>query len=395
MLFSGNNNKPRKRSYYPFSKNYPSKSGNIYAIGESRTKSIREKRNRVIFYCSMVVLFAVVFVALSVAISLSRRPIDDSDSAKAGVFEGSYKAYYMPGDALDGGIAYSLFRTTIAGGKANAVVIDFKTNDGRLCYKSSLETAVNIGADADASPQALEVISRLKNDGYKIIARISCFEDRLAASMMLSAAVTEEDGSVWLDKSAREDGNPWLNPYSQQAREYLLEIIAESVDLGADAVLLDSVCFPDSSRIDRAVFRGENQSIESRNSVLHSFVAAAAEVCRDVPVTVYQSADSALNGNQTLYEGSMFDSDALFNVVDFRTDAVGGAVTVGERSIEKNDVNENSLIQLSVPILAKKLEDNFTTKGIIPVVDDEIYIATLQNMGIENYIIIKSESQQQ
>ena len=78
-----------------------------------------------------------------------------------------------------------------------------------------------------------------------------------------------------------------------------------------------------------------------------------------------------------------------------RTEAVDGIITIDERSIEKKDINENTLIQLSVPILTQKLDDNFTTKGIIPIVDDEIYIATLENMGIENYIIIKSESQQQ
>ena len=91
----------------------------------------------------------------------------------------------------------------------------------------------------------------------------------------------------------------------------------------------------------------------------------------------------------------MFDSEALFNVVDLRTEAVEGVITIGERSIEKKDINENTLIQLSIPILSQKLEDNYATKGIIPIVDDEIYIATLENMGIDNYIIMKNNSQQE
>lgn len=392
MLFQNNNSKPRKRSYYPFSKNYPSKSGNIYAIGESRTKSIREKRNRVIFYCSLVVLFAVVFVALSVAISLSRRPLTDVDSGRASEYDGKLKAFCMPEDALSGGISYSLFKTQLINGKANAVVIDFKSADGSLTYKTGVEKARQIGADSAASENAIKVISQLKNDGYRIIARIYCFEDTLAASMMLPAAVTEQDGSVWLDKSAQDDGNPWLNPYSDEAREYLLNIIAESVNLGADMVLLCSVSFPDSERIDRAVFRGEAESIESRNSVLHSFVADAATVCGNTPVAVYLDADSALNGNNTLYGGGMFDSDALFDAVDMRPETLRSGAQVDGESIAADDTNENTIIQKYIPALKNKLDDNYTTKSLIPVIDDEIYIATLENMGIENYIVVKEIS---
>lgn len=395
MLFSNDNNKHRKRSYYPFSKNYPSKSGNIYAIGESRTRSQREKRNRVIFYCSLVVLFAAVFVVLSVALSLSRKPLTDVGATKASEYNGKLKAYYMPEEALGGGIAYSLFKTQLINAKANAVLIDFKTEDGSVNYKSSLSAVTEIGADAGAYDAANSVIKQLKDDGYRIIAKIDCFEDTLASSMLVSAAVSEADGSVWLDKSADDNGNPWLNPYSETAQNYLLSIIEESVKLGADVILLTSVSFPDSDRADSAVFAGEQTSIESRNAVLHSFVKKAAELCGEVPVAVYLTADSAINGNQKLYEGSMFDSEALFNAVDLRTEAVEDVITIGERSIEKKDINENTLIQLSVPALSEKLEDNYTTKGIIPIVDDEIYIATLENMGIENYIIIKSESQQQ
>lgn len=392
MLFENNNSKPRKRSYYPFSKNYPSKSGNIYAIGESRTKIIKEKRNRVIFYCSLVVLFAVVFVVLSVAISLSRKPLTDVNSTRASEYEGKLKAFYMPEDALSGGIAYSLFKTQLINGKANAVVVDFKGADGELKYKSGVGKAVEIGADSDASQNAISVISQLKKDGYRIIARIYCFEDTLAASMMLNAAVTEADGSVWLDKSAQDDGNPWLNPYSEEAQNYLLEIISESVNLGADTVLLCSVCFPDSQRSAQAVFEGEDQSIESRNAVLHGFVTKASQLCGNVPVAVYLDADSALNGDSALYGGGMFDSDAVFNAVDMRPEALPENASIDGVSLDDKDITENDIIQKYVPPLNEKLEDNYTTKGIIPVIDDEIYIATLENMGIDNYIIVKQSS---
>ena len=114
-------------------------------------------------------------------------------------------------------------------------------------------------------------------------------------------------------------------------------------------------------------------------------------MCGNVPVAVYLSADSALNGNGTLYSGGMFDSDALFNAVDFRSAAIKESITIGGESFSKEDINENACISKAVPLLKEKLEENYTTKDIIPVIDDEIYLPTLENLQVENYIIIKSD----
>ena len=84
--------------------------------------------------------------------------------------------------------------------------------------------------------------------------------------------MTNSDGTLWLDNSAQHDGEPWLNPYSPVAEKYLLSIVSEISSLGVDAVILDSVEFPESIYLDKAVFSGEEKSIESRNAVLHSFI---------------------------------------------------------------------------------------------------------------------------
>ena len=227
MLFQNNGKQPRKRSYYPFSKNYPTKTGNTYEIGESRTKRKREERNRVIFYVSLIFLFALVFVIACVSLTLSRRPIQLNNTGKAAQYDGKLKALCLPDDALGGGIAYTLFKGELTDIKANAVVIDFKTDDGMLHYNSLNEDALSIGACATVYGNANNVIHALKDDGYKIIARVHCFKDPLAASVINGAAVKEADGeTVWLDNSAQKDGNPWLNPFSDKAKEYLYGIIS-------------------------------------------------------------------------------------------------------------------------------------------------------------------------
>lgn len=216
MQFQNKNVKPRKRSYYRFSKNYPSRSGNIYAIGESRTRRKKEKRNRIIFYVSLVFVFAAVFLIASVMSKLSHRPIDSTSKGLAAQYDGQLKALEMPEEALGGGIAYDLFRTQLKTDKANAVEVVLKRADGNLNYNSDVQTAKEIGACTQAYENAWQTIGKLRADGYKIIVKIYCFEDPLAASMLKGSAVTVQDGTtVWLDDSAQNDGNPWLNPYSQ------------------------------------------------------------------------------------------------------------------------------------------------------------------------------------
>ena len=392
MLFQNNNKKPRKKSYYPFSKEYPSKTGNTYEIGESRTRRLREEKNKKIFIALMVFVFFFAFVVTSVAIAISRRPIEDNNVGRAAVYDGELKAYYMPENALGGGIAYTFFKDELAKSKCNAVVINFKTADGYLYYNSKLETAAEIGATEFAHEEANGLISQLKSEGYKIIARVYCFEDTLAASKLKNAAVTLEDKkTVWLDASAQRDGNPWLNPYSDVAQNYIISIIEESIDVGADVVMLCSANFPDSDRLDSAVFIGEKDSGESRNAVLHSFVDDAAERCGNVPLAFMLTCDSALNGNDTLYEGSMFDSGALFDAVDFRVSEIGSQVKIEDKTFKKDEINEGFYIGRAVPILKDKLENNYSTKAMLPIVTDDEHIEMLEKLGINNYIFISKD----
>ena len=61
---------------------------------------------------------------------------------------------------------------------------------------------------------------------------------------------------IWLDNEASKGGKPWLNPYSQTAQNYLLEVVKEVKNLGVDAILLDGVQLPDlNSNV--ATFAGE------------------------------------------------------------------------------------------------------------------------------------------
>lgn len=112
-----------------------------------------------------------------------------------------------------------------------------------------------------------------------------------------------------------------------------MSIVSEISSLGVDAVILDSVEFPESIYLDKAVFSGEEKSIESRNAVLHSFIEKVKNVLGDKPLCVMLSAADALGGNTARYDGSLFDSAADFVAVDFRKSSQRDGFAYGEKHI--------------------------------------------------------------
>lgn len=380
--------KPRKKSYYPFSKNYPGRrTGTAYTIGESRTRRKKERSNMIAYVICLVALFLVVCMAATVIFILSGRPLSHGTNTVANQ-NGQWRAVYMTADELSGGIAFELFQNTLSESGAGAVMVDFKDADGMLCTASDSSTAAEIGAAAHTVSGAAETVQRLKSSGYKIIARIYCFQDPTAAAMLSGAAVTEADGTtVWLDESARNSGKPWLNPYAENAQLYLLQVIREAIDFGADNILLCSVSFPTGRYADRAFFPGEAESLFSRNAILQDFIEQAESVAGDVPLTVSMPLAAALNGDAARFGGGIFDSAAAFSAVDFDRSTLSAEAQLGTMLYTAEMPQEEFLSGVSVQ-LSGKLVENYRTKSILPLIYSKEDIVFLENAGIQNYIWI-------
>ena len=388
-MFENNKNlKPRKKSYYPFSKNYPGRrTGTAYAIGESRTRRKKERGNTVSYANLLAVTVVVVFLSASVIFMLSGRPLSHG-TTNVSAEDGQWKAVYITADELAGGIAFDLFQNTLAESDASAVMLDFKNADGMLCTAAEGGTSAEIGATAHTVSGAAETVQRLKASGYKIIARIYCFQDPVAAAMLPNAAVTEADGvTVWLDESARNGGEPWLNPYAQIAQGYLLQVIREAVDFGADNILLCSVSFPTGRYTDRAFFPGEAESLYSRNAVLHDFIEQAELVAGDIPLTVSMPLPAALYGDSARFGGGIFDSAAAFAAVDYDRTALSQGATLGTITYTA-DLPSEQLISGTAAQISEKLSENYRTKSVIPLIYSKDDIVFLENAGIQNYIWI-------
>ncbi len=153
---------------------------------------------------------------------------------------------------------------------ADHAVITLKDERGYVYYNSAVEMAaeaVRAGAD-------LELFVRLCGEvGLAPCARLTAFLDPLTPYAYREAAVYyERDGILWLDTSAELGGKPWFNPYSEQARGYVLALAQELAAAGMTDIVFAGVQFPTGYALEFCYY-GENQTQLSRTDCLRECVA--------------------------------------------------------------------------------------------------------------------------
>lgn len=148
----------------------------------------------------------------------------------------------------------------------NAVSVRLKEKDGMLRYTFSSAPAELIHPNA-LSRTELDVL--LNAEVYSI-ARISCFSDSAAAALdMTGKAICQPSGYVWFDNT----NSHWLDPGKEAAREYLIALCRELVELGFDEVVLENVCYPTMGKLYKCA------PVEAdRAKTLEKFLADVAKV---------------------------------------------------------------------------------------------------------------------
>jgi hypothetical protein len=123
-------------------------------------------------------------------------------------------------------------------GLITAIVVDFKSDYGFLCYDSKLEQAI----ETDAIKRYLDLdylVEQAALHNIKLVARIVCFRDNYCARYK-NYGMLDDSGNVWLDKK----GLAWINPYNKHVRNYLVKVTREIVDLGVSSIAYDYIRFP-------------------------------------------------------------------------------------------------------------------------------------------------------
>jgi hypothetical protein len=141
----------------------------------------------------------------------------------------------------------------------NAVVIDIKEIDGAISIK-------NISGNITYSkyiPNVKQYLKEVKDKGMYAIARIVVFRDNVMPRKKPELAVKNPDGSLWEDRNKIT----WLNPYKQEAIDYILELAEKTADMGFDEIQFDYIRFPSDGKIGDCRYGVEYSSITNSNAI--------------------------------------------------------------------------------------------------------------------------------
>ncbi len=166
----------------------------------------------------------------------------------------------------------------------NAMVIDIKDDDGYITYQMDYDLAQEIGAVTRYISDIEELVSKLKDKGIYLIARIVAFKDPVLADAMPELALKNQDGSIFRDNS----GQAWVNPYKTEVWDYLVGVAKEAARIGFNEINFDYIRFSTDSGMSDVDF-GEEAEEVSKIETITAFVKYACEQLR--PCGVYISAD--------------------------------------------------------------------------------------------------------
>lgn len=163
----------------------------------------------------------------------------------------------------------------------NALVIDVKSDRGMVPYRSAVPLAAEIGAQRIITvPDIRDLVSRLRQRGVHLIARVVVFKDELLAEAKPELAV-KSGGRVWHDREQLA----WTDPFLREVWQYNLDIAEEAARLGFDEIQFDYLRFPDAAGL------AFSQPSTERNRVaaISGFLQEARR--RLAPYNVFVSAD--------------------------------------------------------------------------------------------------------
>ncbi|MCL2023839.1 MAG: hypothetical protein FWG82_05650 [Oscillospiraceae bacterium] len=231
-------------------------------------------------------------------------------------------AMIAPEAALGGGRALDNFIQKAKDEKAQAVIFNLKNTVGDVLYPSQVPQAGRGKILGRSVEEARESVAAAKKAGLQTVVSISCFRDTLAPRAIEGAAVRYAGNTkiLWLDNSLENGGKPWLNPYSKEARDYLLALISELVKWKPDGIYITDVQFPSGPQY-AAAFLGENDG-PSRNEQLRAFIKSAKKAAGNITLLCEMESQAVINElGAKIYDGDLWDSDADVLVIPVTKDA--------------------------------------------------------------------------
>jgi hypothetical protein len=186
----------------------------------------------------------------------------------------------------------------VARTELNAVVIDIKGDRGLIPYRTSVQAALDAGAQGPVIIKEFDDwIAGWKSQGIYTIARIVAFKDNLRANARPDLAIIDtRTGKPWIDR----ENLAWVDPFREENWDYLIAVAKEAAAKGFDEIQFDYVRFPTDGKLGAARYSQPNNA-QTRLPAIAAFLAKARRELG--PTGVFLAADifgyTAFNTNDT------------------------------------------------------------------------------------------------
>ncbi len=164
----------------------------------------------------------------------------------------------------------------------NAVVIDVKSERGRLAWESQVPLAKEIGASSGRTFELKTVLERCRAHNIYCIGRLAVFQDTLLASERSALALRYPNGKTFFENASAG----WTNPLNADVWDYNIALAKEVSALGLDEIQFDYIRFPG---FQPGLYAGANASEEARVAAISGFLSRAQKEFR--ATSVFISAD--------------------------------------------------------------------------------------------------------
>ncbi|MEO6419628.1 MAG: putative glycoside hydrolase [Polyangiaceae bacterium] len=161
----------------------------------------------------------------------------------------------------------------------NLIVLDAKDYDGFVTYPTKVALANEAGAVKHPPIRDLARTIRFAHDkGIRVAMRIASFEDEIMAKAKRNLSVQSKWGRAY--------PIGWLDPSNEGAQAYVIDLVKESLDAGADEIQLDYVRYPVLG-IKGADFHLKERGL-TQTTVIRDFVRKVHAVtkARNVPLSL-------------------------------------------------------------------------------------------------------------
>lgn len=167
----------------------------------------------------------------------------------------------------------------------NAVVIDFKDDNGRITTQVDSAAFNEIDACKPYVADMKALIQNLKAHNIYVIARVVTFRDPYLAEQKTDWSLKKADGSIYRDNK----GLAWINPYKQEVWDYIVEVGTQAAALGFDEIQFDYIRFAVDSTMKQVVFDEADTLGRSKTAVITEFTRYIHD--KLAPLGVFVSAD--------------------------------------------------------------------------------------------------------